>query len=180
MTQAYFYDRLKELGQSDFPSFSGWPLGFYSSQLYFSPKAQSQIVQPDLAAISVSPPLSAERRQLLEQFDATRLAQEQWNHRAHLEVAAAIYQLCGSHGWQAMTRGIERLNAAHGIPQTPQGGFHFSLTRFLYERVGLALAHPDWESSVAHLSQPDLILRFYRRATIASWQARTGWVPPDL
>ncbi len=160
--------------------FSGWPLGFYSQELWTSPEAQRQALEPDLRPFCICPPLSPDRRQLLLAFDRCQLPAAEWNHRAHLEVAAAIYQLCGEFGWQAMCLGIQRLNQAHGVPQTPTRGFHFSLTRLYYQWVGQALQSPDWEKAVQQLSRPERVLQYYRRETINSWEARCGWVEPDL
>jgi hypothetical protein len=75
-----------------------------------------------------------------------------------------------------------------GVVQTPTSGYHETLTRFFTWVVwrfvsaappGLA---PDEliDELIRQHGDRDLPLAYYSRERLMSWEARTGWVPPDL
>ena len=168
-------------------SFSQLPLGFYSAALLDSPEAIQRPDEPDLRPLALPPRLAETLLVPLLAFQARTITAEEWTHDAHLTVAAALYGLMGSHGVQAMTGGIQRLNSTHGVPQTPERGYHDTLTRLWYRLVGeqverLSLVtHPErLPELLRQLSDRKLPLQYYRRETLNSWEARIGWVPPDL
>lgn len=168
-------------------SFSQLPLGHYSCALLDSAHAQSTRLEPDLRPLALPRPLPEPLLQPLLAFQARTLSPEQWTHEAHLTVAAALYALLGPWGTQAMTGGIQRLNAGHGVPQTPDRGYHETLTRLWYQLVGLEVERldlPQYPERLGQLlealSDRQLPLRYYRRETLKTWEARTQWVPPDL
>lgn len=87
-----------------------------------------------------------------------------------------------------MRDGIQRLNAANDVPQTPTGGYHETLMRFYMWAVGEALADLDHgvplddvcNAVIARCGDRKLPLRHYTELTLMSWTARTSWVEPDL
>ena len=166
--------------------FSQLPLGHYSCALLNSAAAEGTALEPDLRPLCLPRELPDALLQPLLAFQARTLSPEQWTHEAHLTVAAALFALLGPWGIQAMTGGIQRLNAVHQVPQTPERGYHETLTRLWYQLVALEverLALPDHPERLGQLlealSDRQLPLRYYRRETLKSWEARTQWVPPD-
>lgn len=124
----------------------------------------------------------------LEAFDRCAIPLNQWNHRAHLTVA---YHLLRAHGLDEATRrmrdGIQKYNAAHGIEQTPDAGYHETLTvawmRVLHatmEVYGQADGPDDFFHQHPHMLSRALLRLYYSRPRIMSEQARHGWVEPDL
>ena len=134
-------------------------------------------------------PWSAERLEaLVADFERARVPRAEWTHRAHVAVAAYELHRHGPvDGARRIVEGIQQLNAANGVAQTPTGGYHETITQ-LYIRVlgrfvadlaptddAVAVVNAAW----AALGDARLPLRFYSRERLMSWEARTGWVEPD-
>jgi hypothetical protein len=118
-------------------------------------------------------------------FHARTLPHAQWTHAAHLRVAwmhLARYALDEAH--LRMRVGIIRLNAAHGLDETPQRGYHETLTRVWLVLVGAARARDACTHSraflAAHPLARDLPLRHYSRDRLFSLAARTIYLAPDV
>lgn len=118
-------------------------------------------------------------------FHDRTLPQAQWTHAAHLRVAwlhLARYDLDEAH--LRMRAGILRLNATHGLIETPQRGYHETLTRVWLALVRAARSRALGPDSTSLLAEPglerDAPLRFYRRERLFSIAARAMFVPPDL
>ena len=130
----------------------------------------------------------AEIRDLVDAFERGTLAGASWNHRAHLIVALWYLKHYGADGGDRIRAGIQRLNAANGVPQTPTGGYHETITRFYLWAVGghLRDASPDASlvdlanTLVATWGDKNRPLEYYSRDRLFSRDARTGWVEPDL
>jgi len=128
----------------------------------------------------------SELEALLAAFDEARIPRHLWTHREHLAVAT-LYVL-QQRGLDAIRTGIQRLNEANGVPQTPTGGYHETITRayahliadFLSEqregtlaqRVGVLLASP--------LAHKNALLEYYSKELLMSVAARGEWSGPDL
>jgi ribosomal protein S18 acetylase RimI-like enzyme len=121
-------------------------------------------------------------------FESCAIARDQWNHRAHLTVAYLLLrQGTLEEATQRMCEGVQRYNAAHGIAQTPTGGYHHTLTiawmRVLHATM-LAYGHADTAEQFLdqhpHLLSKTLLRLFYSRPRIMSREAQCGWVEPDL
>lgn len=171
-------------------SFSQLPLAFYSPALLDSPEAAGCHLQPDLKPLALPLELPVDLAETLVAFQSKKLPKESWTHRCHLRVAAAIYLLLGEPGRHAMAVGIQRLNEAHGVPLTPTGGYHETMTRLWFQLVARAVASTGldqqpqscerMERMLETLDDKRLPLRFYSRERILSWEARIGWLEPDL
>jgi len=116
--------------------------------------------------------------------DAT-LPAAQWTHAAHLRIAwlhLACYELDEAH--LRMRVGIIRLNAAHGLVETAERGYHETLTRVWLALVAAARRRAPGPDSTHLLAQPgldrDTPLAYYSRARLFSVAARARFVPPDL
>ncbi len=87
-----------------------------------------------------------------------------------------------------MREGIQRYNAAMGIQQTKNSGYHETITLFwlwiglwyLAEQRISALALDEVNQFIQRCSDPQLPLHYYSRDRLMSWEARTDWVEPDL
>jgi hypothetical protein len=117
-------------------------------------------------------------------FHDRTLAAAAWTHAAHVRVAwlhLARYELAEAH--LRMRAGILRLNAAHGLVETPQRGYHETLTWAWLAIVADARAtDPGADSrafAAAHAIDREAPLRYYTRARLFSLEARARFVPPD-
>jgi hypothetical protein len=125
---------------------------------------------------------------LLDAFHRGVLPRSAWNHRAHLTVALSFAR---SHSAPdalvAMRQAIRRYNVAVGIEDTPQSGYHETLTVFFMQVLTLHVTrHPapaspvdDVNALVAEWGRHDLPLLYYSRERLFSDQARAEWMPPD-
>jgi hypothetical protein len=118
-------------------------------------------------------------------FHDRTLPAPQWTHAAHLRIAwlhLARYELDEAH--LQMRVGIIRLNAAHGLVETAERGYHETLTRVWLALVRAARSAGPGPDSTSLLDQPGLDrtapLRHYTRARLFSVAARAMFVPPDL
>jgi hypothetical protein len=120
-------------------------------------------------------------------FGASKLPAGDWTHRAHLRVA-----------WMFLTRhpldeahvlmrvGIIRLNAFHGLVETPSRGYHDTLTRLWLALVASSMKTTAAPSSGVFVDAcidslgKDAVLRHYSRALVTSVRARAIFVEPDL
>jgi hypothetical protein len=125
---------------------------------------------------------------LLAQFEACTLTPEQWSHRAHLKVAYLHLLHYGPN--EALPRiraGIQRLNAAHQVPEAIDRGYHETVTRGWLQLIWVTLCeHGPGETADAFFDQQSqlcakrALLFFYSRDRIMSPEAKLGWVEPDL
>jgi hypothetical protein len=122
-------------------------------------------------------------------FESHALPHAQWNHRAHLTVAAWYVMWYGPDAALDRVRdGIRAYNAAHGIAQTPTGGYHETLTCLYVRLVANAVRRAGLGASLAQLvnrvvdecADRDLPYAYYSRERLGSWAARSGWIEPDL
>jgi hypothetical protein len=118
-------------------------------------------------------------------FHDGTLPAAQWTHAAHLRVAwlhLARYELDEAH--LRMRVGIIRLNAVHGLIETPERGYHETLTRVWLVLVRAARRRAVGRDSTSLSSQPGLErtapLGYYSRERLFSLAARAAFIPPDL
>ena len=126
---------------------------------------------------------------LVRDFESCALPFAEWTHGAHLTVA--LWFLL-HHDWPeavALVReGIKRYNRAHGVAQTRERGYHETLTVFWMRHVRAFLREDRNEgrslaalaSELCETADKTLPLRHYTRERLFSWEARLGWVEPDL
>lgn len=123
---------------------------------------------------------------LVSDFETTSLPRSAWDHRAHLTVAAwYLLHDTPAVARRRTVRGIKRYNAAHGIVQTPTGGYHETLTRFWIGAVDWALRQTRGEvvvrvnTVVSRLRERKrLVMEYYRPDELFSQAARRRWLPP--
>jgi hypothetical protein len=126
---------------------------------------------------------------LVRGFDGCTLPREEWTHNAHLTVALwYLLQYDWPEASGRVRRGIKRYNAAHGIVNTPTGGYHETLTLFWLRRVRSFLEGERNEgrslvslaNALAASADKNLPLAYYTRERLFSPEARNAWVEPDL
>jgi hypothetical protein len=132
---------------------------------------------------------AAEVEHVVAGFRDGTLSQPEWTHRAHLTVA--LWHATHHDAAEALDlvrAGILRLNAAHGVPNTPTRGYHETITRFYMHVVRHFVEQDgregDWAERanrlLARFGHRELPLRHYSEARLKSAEARAGWVEPDL
>jgi hypothetical protein len=108
---------------------------------------------------------------------------ERFGHREHVHLTWLAIR---RHGVPAaidlVSEGIRRTARYQGVPQK----YNATVSRAWVELVGHHAAErgedhfDDFATHHAALLDKRLLIRFYRPATLASPQARNGWVEPDL
>lgn len=108
---------------------------------------------------------------------------ERFGHREHLHVTwLAIRRHGVPTAIDLVSKGIQHTARYQGVPQK----YNATVSRAWAELVGHHLAErggDDFDNFAIHhaaLIDKRLLTRFYHPATLASQQARTGWVGPDL
>jgi hypothetical protein len=130
-----------------------------------------------------APPLPDDA--LWRAFHDGTLPAAQWTHAAHLRVGwlhLARYELDEAH--LRIRVGIIRLNAAHGLVETPERGYHETLTRVWLVLVRATRRRAALADSMSVPSQPGLErtapLQYYSRDRLFSVEARARFLSPDL
>jgi hypothetical protein len=106
-----------------------------------------------------------------------------FGHREHVHLTWLAVRRCGVPAAVGLVSdGIQRTARYAGAPQK----YHATVSRAWVELVGHHAAEPS-ESNFAAFAEHHsalldkrLLTRFYRPATLASQQAKRGWVEPDL
>jgi len=152
-------------------------------RLGFTPSLYRILTRP----VPREPPaeLALDDDTLWRAFHERTLGHAQWTHTAHLRIAwlhMSRYELDEAH--LRMRIGIIRLNAAHGLIETPIRGYHETLTRVWLVLVRALGRRTPCTDSASFLSSPglerDAPLRYYTRERLFSVAARTMFVAPDL
>jgi hypothetical protein len=131
-----------------------------------------------------------ELERLIAAFESCALPKPKWTHQAHLMVAL-WYNLHydGDEALNIVRAAIQRYNAATGTLQTPTGGYHETMTVFWMWAVRTYLASAGREGSIVGLANGLLVSKyaerkfpfeFYSGERLFSWEARTGWLEPDI
>ncbi len=127
--------------------------------------------------------------ELVREFEACVLPRERWTHASHLTVA--LWYLL-EHEWRDavtyMRDSIKRYNEACGIVTTRENGYHETLTLFWLHVVRAFLVRDLNEcrslvslaNELVSTADKNLPLKFYSRERLFSWEARSGWVEPDV
>jgi hypothetical protein len=113
----------------------------------------------------------------------------QWTHRAHLVVGLWFlthYPL--AEATEQIRAGIQNYNAAHGVKVSATTGYHETFTRFYIWAIHRFIQHADLsrstaeviEALVSEVGDQEFPFRYYSRERMLSWEARLGWVEPDL
>ncbi|MFC9752404.1 hypothetical protein [Streptomyces sp. NPDC056921] len=106
-----------------------------------------------------------------------------FGHREHVHLTWLAVRRFGTHAAVGLVSdGIQRTARYAGAPQK----YHATVSRAWVELVGHHAAERGDDDFTAFADRHPVLLdkrlltRFYRPATLAGSQARTGWVEPDL
>jgi len=127
---------------------------------------------------------------LISEFEARTLPREKWTHHAHLTMALVyLKHYPVSEATERTRSGIQRFNEAHGVKMTKDHGYHETITLFYIWAVGKYLQSANSNCSLVELAnglidsryaEKNFPLEFYSRERLMSWEARVGWLEPDL
>lgn len=126
---------------------------------------------------------------LVSQFQNQTLPLPAWTHRAHLSVAAwYLMNYSLEEATCYLRSGIITYNNAVGTINSPESGYHETLTLFWIKAVqGFIQKNPgmDIETHCRHFFDSDFgtsafPLQYYSREVLFSTRARAFWVAPDL
>jgi hypothetical protein len=125
----------------------------------------------------------------VDAVDAGTLPREAWNHRAHLAAALVTLRRVGlTDAVPTMRRVILRYNAAVGIENTVDAGYHETLTSFYVHLVSHHMVNTpspaslssDVNALVEQWGARDLPLQYFTRERLFSRSARATALAPDL
>lgn len=121
------------------------------------------------------------------QFESKTMPYEEWTHRQHLGVACWYVLNYGDLALDFFRSRLIPLNEHFGVPQTPTGGYHETITRAWISRISAERArHSDLPALdftnwfIATYGDKSHLLDFYSRDAIMSIEARYGYIPPDI
>ncbi len=118
-------------------------------------------------------------------FVAATLPQSAFTHESHLRIAFLHLQKFSlDEAHIRMRAGIFRLNAAHGLVESVERGYHETMTRFWLCAVKRACSgEPDSQTFCRlhpQLHDRELPFANYSRERLLSPEARARFVEPDL
>jgi hypothetical protein len=117
---------------------------------------------------------------LVAAFDNCTLPRKQWTHTAHLKVAWWYLKNYEPQiATELIRKGIQKYNASVGIQNTPNSGYHETITLFWIQVLQNYLSEVDVENFIQKLDK-NLLLQYYTRDLLMSIEARVNWVEPDL
>jgi hypothetical protein len=124
----------------------------------------------------------------LRDFEACNLRAEDWHHREHIKVAYLLlmrFPLEVAIG--RMRTGLQALNAAQGVPDRPDRGYHETMTQawmrlvdFTIRQCGPARDAEQFLEQHPELAHPSAMNLFYSQQRLRSPAAKLDYLPPDL
>jgi hypothetical protein len=122
---------------------------------------------------------------VVHRFENCSYTSEEFVHARHLTVAAWCFATMESEAArEKMRAGLRQFIAHHG-----KNGYHVTITEFWLERVGNLVARLREEqvglvqlvnSVFERCRDKNLIYEFYSHERIASAEAKSGWIAPDI
>jgi hypothetical protein len=123
-------------------------------------------------------------------FIACEVPHAEWTHQAHLTVGLCHIDRHGADSALPLLRQrIRRLNDSNGVANTPDSGYHETITAAYVQILdgflrtcasGLPLADRVKRLLECAIAEREYLLRFYSRDVLMSSRARQNWVEPDL
>jgi len=122
-------------------------------------------------------------------FEQGSLCRNVWHHRTHLAVAFwYLSQLPDAEAKPRICRGIRHYNESRGIPNTPDSGYHETLTLFWAAVISLFLEKEDSGCTKVELvnkllvkygGNKDFWREYYSFDLLKCEKARRSWAEPD-
>ena len=131
---------------------------------------------------------SGEVLRLVREFEACTLPRVEWTHHAHLTVALCyLVRHEEAEATKLIRDGIRRYNEACGIETTRTSGYHETITLFYIRVIEKFLSAANLDCTLAALANSlihacgdkNLLLEYYSRERLVSWEARMEWLGPD-
>jgi len=124
----------------------------------------------------------------LGRFEACTIPLAEWTHRSHLRVAWTYLRRHGlDEAARRMGAGIRRYNAAQGLPDTLDSGYHETLTVAWLRIIDATMRWhgPETDATAflekhTQLHSKALLRLYYSRDRLLSWEAKRRFVEPDL
>ena len=137
------------------------------------------------------PPHPLTDAELLAAFEAQSIPRPQWTHRAHVKIAYLyITKYPFPEALDKIRTGIQKLNAANKVEESPTSGYNETTTvAFTYLVAATIAAYsPVFPTPTAdtfcdthrHLLSPTILRLFYSPAQRMHPDAKTKFVEPDL
>jgi len=127
--------------------------------------------------------------EFIDQFERGTLPKAMWTHAAHLAVGSwYLVTFPENIAIQRVRAGIQHYNECVGTANTPDSGYHETLTLFWLSIIRrFLLAAADMGDKLTAIrcvvdefgGQRGLFKQYYSFDVVASREARAGWVPPD-
>jgi hypothetical protein len=127
--------------------------------------------------------------EFIEQFEQGTLPKPIWTHAAHLAVGSwYLFTLPEEAAVEQVRTGIRHYNECVGTANTPDSGYHETLTLFWLRMIGAFLKEKgnglDKLEAVRRVvdefgGQRDLFKKYYSFDVVASRAARATWIAPD-
>ncbi|MCC9605755.1 aminoacyl-tRNA hydrolase [Blastopirellula sp. JC732] len=124
---------------------------------------------------------------LLARFEAQAISREEWTHRRHFQIAYLyLTQRPYDEALEKIRRGIQALNRANGVDDTPDAGYHETITVAYTQLIRQRLAVDSFVSSEDFCQRnPDLLkkgalLHHYSAELLKSREARREFVAADV
>jgi len=126
--------------------------------------------------------------ELIRAFEACAIGKPGWNHEAHVRVAwLHLRRDPFTTALAKLGAGIRRLNAAHGVVEGLEAGYHETLTCAFLCAIWATMqsAPPSTSSEEFWSANPHLWARtlprlYYTRERILTPDAKARFVPPDI
>jgi hypothetical protein len=125
-----------------------------------------------------------------EGFAAGTFPIARWNHAAHVTMAGCYLQLFPRpEATRRIRDGIRHYNECQGTKNTPDSGYHETLTLFwiamvahVLEQCDPALTRLQKARAVVETfaARRDLFREYYSFDVVRSREARRDWIPPDV
>jgi hypothetical protein len=130
----------------------------------------------------------SEDDKFLEAFETKALPLEEWHHQQHIKVAYLyLRKYRFEKAMEKMREGVKAFNAAKGIPEALERGYHETMTQAWLRLVYFTLCeYGPAESAEAfyeqspQLQQKKILRFFYTKDLFTSWQAKKEFVEPDI
>ena len=126
--------------------------------------------------------------EFIDQFELGTLPKPIWTHAAHLAVGTwYLMTLPEETAVEQVRTGIWHYNECVGTENTPESGYHETLTLFWLGRIGEFLRNQEGVGRLEAIrsvveefgGQRDLFKKYYSFDVVASRAARAGWMAPD-
>lgn len=126
--------------------------------------------------------------ELLTAFEATTLPESEWTHEAHVRIAYVYAsRLDAAEALSEVRHRIKAINAALNTPEAIDRGYHETITAAFMRLVAnaIVLAEPFNNSLHFCAAHPELmhkrvLLDYYTRDRIMSWDAKRSFIQPDV